>query len=54
MSPATFELNKSCSIEGWPAFGGKPEANGRKLLLADGRSFDIHDKWGDMPAKAGN
>jgi hypothetical protein len=49
--PESFELNKSCSIEIWPAFDGSPHANGRKLTFADGRSFDIHDKWTDITVK---
>jgi hypothetical protein len=47
MRPGSFELAKSCSIEIWPAFDGSPRANGRKLFFADGRTFDIHDKWTD-------
>jgi hypothetical protein len=48
MRPESFELNKSCSIEVWPAFDGSPQANGRKLIRAGGRSFEIHDKWIDV------
>ena len=51
MRPESFELNKSCSIEIWPAFDGSPQANGRKLIFPDGRSFDIHDKWTDIADK---
>ena len=51
MRPESFEINQSCSIEIWPAFDGSPNANGRKLIFADGRSFDIHDKWTDITVK---
>jgi hypothetical protein len=41
-----FDLGKSYSIEVCPAFDGSNHATGRKLTLADGRTFDIRDNWG--------
>lgn len=41
-----LELNKQCSVEVWPARDGSKTASGRKLSFADGRSFDISDKFG--------
>ena len=41
-----FDLSKSYTIEVWPAFDGSNHAAGRKLILADGRTFDVSDKWG--------
>jgi hypothetical protein len=51
-----FELAKSCSMEIWPARDGSQTAYGRKLAFADGRSFDVHDRFFDavplsVPAK---
>ena len=52
---ADIELAKPCSAEIWPARDGSKTATGRKLTYADGKSFDISDKFGDallnVPAK---
>jgi hypothetical protein len=42
-----FELAKPCFMEIWPARDGSKTATGRKLTFADGKSFDISDKFGD-------
>ena len=42
-----FELAKLCSVEIWPARDGSKTASGRNLTFADGKSFDISDKFGD-------
>jgi len=41
-----LELGKSYSIEVCPALDGSNQAAGHKLTLADGRTFDLSDKWG--------
>ena len=42
-----FELAKPCSMEIWPARDGSKTASGRMLTFADGRRFDVHDKFSD-------
>jgi hypothetical protein len=36
------------TIDAWPALDGSTRASGRMLALADGRRFDIHDRWMDV------
>jgi hypothetical protein len=43
----TIEVMKTYSIVIWPARDGSHFATGRTLSFADGRMFDIHDRWGD-------
>jgi hypothetical protein len=54
--PEDLALGQSCSMEIWPARDGSKTAYGRKLTLADGKSFDIHERFSDpvplsVPAK---
>jgi hypothetical protein len=43
------DFTKSYSMEVWPAFDGSRHANGRTLTLPDGRSFNVSDKWPQIP-----
>ena len=48
-----FELAKSCSMEIWPARDGSKIAIGRRLTFAEGKSFDVRDKfWDRFPLSA--
>jgi hypothetical protein len=38
------------TIDAWLALDGSNRASGRMLALGDGRRFDIHDGWMDVPA----
>ena len=44
-----IDLSKSYTMEIWPAFDGSKHASGRTLTFADGRTFDVSDKFPQNP-----
>ena len=46
-----IELTRTYSMEVWPAMDGSTHAGGRTLTFADGRTFDVSDKWPEFSRK---
>ncbi len=44
-----IDLAKTYSMEIWPAYDGSKHASGRTLTFADGRTFDVSDKFPQSP-----
>jgi hypothetical protein len=44
-----IDLTRPYSMEIWPAYDGSKHASGRTLTFADGRTFDVSDKFPQTP-----
>jgi len=44
-----IDLTRTYSMEIWPASDGSNHASGRTLTFADGRTFDVSDKFPQSP-----
>ncbi len=49
LDKSMIDFTKTYSMEIWPANDGSKHASGRTLTFADGRTFDVSDKWPQSP-----
>jgi len=49
LDKSMIDLTKPYSMEIWPAHDGSKHASGRTLTFADGRTFDVSDKFSQSP-----